>query len=155
MNTKSLPIRLIVSGLVAGFVIVGALALPGNILAADTSKTKENAEPKFCIEPVAKTIKMIVTAYSSSWDETTGIPGKPGLITASGKEVEDGIVATNSLPFGTKIRLPEIYGNKVFVVEDRMHPRKKGMIDLWKSSKKEAKEFGAKYNVTVEILREI
>jgi len=26
---------------------------------------------------VVKTIKVVVTAYSSSWDETTGIPGVP------------------------------------------------------------------------------
>ena len=49
---------------------------------------------------VVKTIKVIVTAYSSSWDETTGIPGVSGTVTASGKNVSQEIIANNMLPFG-------------------------------------------------------
>ena len=39
-------------------------------------------------------------------------------ITASGKEVEYGMVASNVLPFGTRVKI-EGFGDKVFVVEDR------------------------------------
>ena len=90
---------------------------------------------------VAKTIKVIITAYSSTPEETDDTP----FITAAGTTVRDGIIANNLFPFGTKIRIPELYGDKVFTVEDRMS-RKKGYyhFDIWFSSKQGAKDFGAK-----------
>ena len=90
---------------------------------------------------VVRRIRVIVTAYSSSIWETQGDP----FITASGAQVREGIVANNLLPFGTRIRLPEIFGDKIFVVEDRMNP-KKGYyhVDVWFPSRQAALEFGAK-----------
>ncbi|OGZ52853.1 MAG: hypothetical protein A3B25_01005 [Candidatus Ryanbacteria bacterium RIFCSPLOWO2_01_FULL_48_26] len=87
----------------------------------------------------AATTRVWLTAYSSSVDETDDTP----FITASGKHVRDGIVATNFLPFGTKIKIPKVFGDKIFIVEDRMHPRKKGIVDIWMPSKKEALRFGS------------
>jgi len=98
-------------------------------------------------EKVVKTIRVVVTAYSSTEDQTDSTP----FITASGTRVRDGIVAANFLPIGTKIKLPDIYGDRVFVVEDRMHPRKKYMVDIWFASYTEAKAFGAKLTY-VEVL---
>jgi 3D (Asp-Asp-Asp) domain-containing protein len=91
-------------------------------------------------EKIAKTMRLYVTAYSSTPEQTDDTP----FITASGKHVRDGIVATNLLPLGTKIKIPEIYGNKVFVVEDRMHPRMQDRVDIWFSTYSEAKNFGKK-----------
>lgn len=90
---------------------------------------------------VIKTINVIITAYSSTPEETDDTP----FITAANTTVKDGVVANNLLPFGTKIRIPELYGDKIFTVEDRMN-RKKGYyhFDIWFPSKQEAKEFGAK-----------
>ncbi len=84
---------------------------------------------------------VIITAYSSSRAETDDDP----FITASGDWVQDGIVAANFLPFGTKIRIPDLYGNKTFVVKDRMSAQKKHQIDIWFSSKEDAIKFGAHY----------
>ena len=70
-------------------------------------------------------IKMIITAYSSTYEETDDTP----FITASGDMVRDGIVANNLLPFGTKVRIPELYSNKIFVVQDRMNQRKGSEFD--------------------------
>lgn len=99
---------------------------------------------------VVKEIKMVVTAYSSSIWETDSSP----YITASGAFVKDGIVANNLYPFGTKIRIPEIYGDKIFVIEDRMNSRKGYYhVDIWFSSYWEAKSFGAK-RTYIEIIRE-
>jgi len=95
-----------------------------------------------------KKIPVVVTGYSSTPEETDSSP----YITATGSQVKDGIVANNLLPFGTKIRLPEIYGDKVFVVEDRMNARKGDYhIDIWFSSHKEAENFGAKITY-IEVL---
>jgi 3D (Asp-Asp-Asp) domain-containing protein len=92
------------------------------------------------VERVAKTMRLFVTAYSSTPEQTDDTP----FITASGKQVRDGIVATNLLPLGTKIKIPEIYGNRVFVVEDRMNPRNDQHVDIWFPTYWEAKYFGIK-----------
>lgn len=86
-----------------------------------------------------KTIYVIVTAYSSTPMETDDTP----FITALGTTVRDGIVAANFLPFGTKITISKLFGNKVFIVEDRMSPTKGYHIDVWFPSRQEALEFGA------------
>jgi len=98
---------------------------------------------------VARTIQAVVTAYSSTAAETDETP----FITASGKQVKDGIVANNGLPLGTKIRMPELYGDKIFVVEDRMSWQKSNYhFDVWFSSYWEAKNFGAK-RTYIEVLK--
>lgn len=90
------------------------------------------------IQKPLKTLKMWVTAYTSTPEETDSTPFE----TAMGTLTHDGIVATNMLPFGTKVSFPKLFGNKIFVVEDRMHRRKEGFIDIWMPNKKEALKFG-------------
>lgn len=112
--------------------ISGVLTIGDNSLAAASPLP----EPK-----VVRTVQVVVTAYSSTVFETDDDP----FITASGSYVRDGIVANNLLPFGTKVRLPELYGDKIFVVEDRMNSRKgRYHFDIWFPSHQEAKNFGAK-----------
>ena len=102
-----------------------------------------NPEPK-----VIRKIKVVATGYSSTSWETDNEP----YITAAGTWVKDGIVANNGLPLGTKIKIPELYGEKIFVVEDRMNWEKgKYHIDIWFSSYQEAKDFGAK-RTYIEVL---
>jgi len=93
-----------------------------------------------------KVKKALMTAYSSTVDQCDDSP----FITANGTYVRDGIIAANSLPFGTKIKFPELYGDKVFTVEDRMHERFSDRFDIWMETREEAVQFGAKY-VTIEI----
>jgi 3D (Asp-Asp-Asp) domain-containing protein len=104
-----------------------------------------NSDPE---SPVTRKIRVVITAYSSSPWETDDTP----YVTAAGTWVREGIVANNLLPFGTKIKIPELYGDKVFVVEDRMH-WKKGYyhVDIWFASYGEAKDFGAK-RTFIEVL---
>ncbi len=86
-------------------------------------------------------VKVIATGYSSTIKETDDTP----FITAAGTWVREGIVANNFYPFGTKIKFPELFGEKIFVVEDRMHPRKEDHnVDIWFPSRQEAVNFGAK-----------
>ena len=88
-----------------------------------------------------------ITAYSSTPEETDDTP----FITASGERVRDGIIAANFLPFGTEVRIPELFGDKVFVVKDRMHHRKTNFVDIWMPSKYLAQEFGI-HQTSIEIL---
>lgn len=89
----------------------------------------------------------VVTGFSSTPEETDDTP----LITASGIHVHEGTAAANWLPFGTKIRIPELFGKKVFTVEDRMHERFSDRVDIWFPEKSQAKDFGAQA-MRVEIL---
>ena len=142
--------------LTSGFLISGILNLfPMNNSQNDISIDELLAEGKLVIfernalapsanpsQPgfkVARKLPVVITAYSSSIWQTDDTP----FITASNKEVADGIIANNLLPFGTKVRIPEVYGDKIFVVEDRMN-RKKGSyhFDVWLPSYSEAKNFG-------------
>jgi 3D (Asp-Asp-Asp) domain-containing protein len=103
------------------------------------------AEAHYLSEPepiVMEVISVMATAYSSSVWETDDTP----FITASGTQTREGVVASNLLPFGTKIRLPEIFGKKTFVVEDRLNERMGDFqIDVWMPSAWEARQFGVKY----------
>ncbi|TRZ64150.1 MAG: hypothetical protein D4Q79_02225 [Spirochaetia bacterium] len=85
-----------------------------------------------------KAVKILATAYSSSPDETDDTP----FITASGSRVRNGVIAANFLPFGAKVRLPGVFGDKVFTVEDRLKESYNDRVDIWFPSKGEALEFG-------------
>ncbi len=98
--------------------------------------------------PAKQILFVVATAYSSSFDETDGDP----FTTASGARVRHGVVAANGLPFGTKLRIPDVYGDTVFTVLDRMSSRyEKNRIDLWMSTKQQAKQWGVKY-IKMEVL---
>ena len=87
----------------------------------------------------AHTITATITGYSSDPFETDDTP----FITASGGYVRDGVVANNCLPFGARVFFPEVFGTKVFVVEDRKHSRYGcEWFDVWFSEKRAAKHFG-------------
>lgn len=104
--------------------------------------------PEIADTPAKRSIRLSVTAYSSTVDQTDGDP----FTAASGAKVFDGMVAYNSLPFGTKVRFPEYYGDKVFVVLDRMHASKGHYIaDIWMETREQAKQWGVRVT-TMEIL---
>jgi len=97
------------------------------------------------IQPSTRVV--VVTAYSSTPDQTDSTP----FITASGAHVYDGIIAANFLPFGAKVKFPEMYGDKVFIVEDRMARRFSDRMDIWFPDRESAITFG-KQRLLVEIL---
>ncbi|MEK7493980.1 MAG: hypothetical protein AAB630_02360 [Patescibacteria group bacterium] len=142
--------------IIAFLALVGAFLQPGTpVLAiapaqAEVSvvEEKRGIEELEKNERVARVIPGItMTAYSSTPDQTDDSP----FIMANGKRVYDGAVAANFLPFGTKVRFPELYGDKVFTVEDRMHRRFDNRMDIWMETRGEAITFGIR-KVTVEIL---
>lgn len=99
-------------------------------------------------EDKSNLVKVIITAYSSTVWQTDDDP----FITASGIHVKEGIIANNMLPFGTEIKIPEYFGDKVFVVEDRMN-RRKGpyWVDIWFATTQEAVDFGIR-EAYIEVL---
>lgn len=93
------------------------------------------------------TKKVVITAYSSTPDQTDNNP----FVMANGKRVHDGAIAANFLPFGTKVRIPDLYGDKIFVVEDRMHERFSKRVDIWMPNRQDAIKFG-KQTGDIEII---
>ncbi len=87
-----------------------------------------------------------ITAYSSTVDQCDDTP----FIAASNKHVYDGMVACNFLPFGTKVKFPDVFGDKIFTVDDRMNKKYNSRIDIWMPTREQAKQFGAQY-LKVEI----
>ena len=120
--------------------------LAHNLPVIENTTLLPNAQPP--VPTISHKMDVVFTAYSSSVDETDDTP----FITASGKTVRDGIVANNLLSFGTKVRIPEIYGDKIFEVQDRMNQRKSVyQFDIWMPSKSEAINFGVK-TARIEII---
>lgn len=90
--------------------------------------------------PTSNKRLVIITAYSSALEETDDSP----FITASGSYVRDGIIAANFLKIGTQVKIPALYGDKIFVVEDRMAKKNSHKVDIWMPSKSLALQFGVK-----------
>lgn len=91
-----------------------------------------------------------MTAYTSDVAQTDATP----CTTASGLDVcernMENVVAANFLPLGTRVKIPELYGDRIFYVEDRMNKRYNYKMDVWMKDLADAKAFGVKY-VTVEV----
>lgn len=104
-------------------------------------------KPDTPYEPSKAMTSIVVTSYNSESGQTDSTP----FITAFGTQVRDGIVATNYLPKGTRVRFPDLYGDKVFVVEDRMNIRYHKRMDIWSADKQFSRNFGARY-LRMEIL---
>jgi hypothetical protein len=121
-----------------------------NLFSLKNKENKEELMIETIIEPVKpdKIVFTVMSAYTSTPDQTDDSP----FIAASGKRVYDGMVAANWLPFGTKIKIPELYGDKIFTVDDRMNKRYGfGRMDIWlDTSRAEAMKFGVKrFNIEI------
>ncbi len=125
-------------------VVVGLLAYPATIQ-ADTAIPHSQSTVSVTSAAVSTTKTVWVTAYTSAPDETSDHP----LITASGEMVGDGIVAANFLPFGTKIQIPTLFGDKVFTVEDRTNQKFGGRVDIWMPTVTRAIDFGIQHTEIV------
>ncbi|MFW0862751.1 MAG: hypothetical protein ACKKL6_04185 [Candidatus Komeilibacteria bacterium] len=90
------------------------------------------------------TVNITVTAYNSLPWQTDDTP----CITASGMDIcernAEDIIATNFayLPYGTRVKFPDLFGDKIFRVEDRMNKRYYQRADIWMKDYADAKAFG-------------
>jgi len=101
----------------------------------------ENTEPE--IRVISSGVHTM-TAYNSEVGQTDNSP----CITANGFNVcthgiED-TVAANFLPFGTKVRIPDLFGDRIFVVRDRMNKRYSDRVDIWMLERSDAIQFGVR-----------
>jgi len=92
------------------------------------------------------TMTVSSTAYNSLPGQTDSTPD----VTASGTKTRHGVVAANFLPIGTRIKIPELYGDQVFIVEDRMNPRYWYKVDIWMEDYDDAIQYGVQ-NIEIEV----
>lgn len=93
-----------------------------------------------------------MTAYTSEVAQTDASP----CTTANGYNVcKSGVedtIAANFLPFGTKVKIPELFGDRVFTVRDRMNSRYTSRVDVWMKDKSDALQFGIR-NARIVVLK--
>lgn len=102
--------------------------------------------PKSDLRGPSYTMTVPSTAYNSLPNQTDSTP----FITASGTHVRHGVLAANFLPIGTRVKIPELYGDQVFIVEDRMNPRYHKKVDIWMEDYHDAIAYGVK-NIKIEV----
>ncbi len=102
------------------------------------------------VETPDRVMTVSMTAYNSLPEQTDSNPFE----TAMGTTTRHGIVAANFVPLGTYIKIPELYGDEIFIVEDRMNARYTNRVDIWMEKYSDARQFGVKNGVKIEIYYE-
>jgi hypothetical protein len=140
----------IIVRLFAPFGVQAETSSPSSVAPLATTLSATTEEHLFSPNVVTpdKKVKTVLTAYSSTPDQTDGDP----FTAANGKHVYDGMIAANWLPFGTQVKIPELFGNKIFTVGDRMNARYGyGRIDIWMDAPRaQVNAFGVK-RATIEV----
>lgn len=129
-----------IGGFLYDFFIKEVQAEVENALLLKADNCELNIEPKQVLTARA-------TAYSSSPAQTDSTP----CVTATGYDVclnyalygADNTIASNFLPIHSVIKIPELYGDKLFVVRDRMNRRYgHSYIDIWMPTYSKARRLG-------------
>lgn len=110
---------------------------------ASIDNTEENTGQTL-INGVKRSVTL--TAYNSLPSQTDSDP----CTTANGFNLCNNktgdTIAANFLPFGSKVMIPDLFGEKVFVVRDRMSPRFSNRVDVWMDGRQEALNFGVRHS---------
>jgi len=135
-------------------IVITATSSQGNFVSTDSmikDKVMDEDAAKI-IAPAAtttpqrviKTVTRVITAYNSDVAQTDDDP----CTTANGYNLcqhnQEDSIAANFLPFGTQVKIPDLFGDRVFVVRDRMNSRFANRVDVWMKGHDEAMNFGVK-----------
>jgi len=100
---------------------------------------------------VIRVSKHVITAYNSEVGQTDDSP----CITANNfnvcKHGVEDTIAANFLKFGTKVMIPELFGDRVFIVRDRMNKKHPDRVDIWMKDYSSAIQFGKKV-ATIQVI---
>jgi 3D (Asp-Asp-Asp) domain-containing protein len=111
----------------------------------------ENNLPNIDVWKTKYSVNSTITAYNSEVAQCDDSP----CITANGFNVcehgKEDTIAANFLKFGTKVRIPELFGDNIFIVRDRMNKRYSERVDVWMIEKQDARQFGVK-RAKIEVL---
>ncbi|MBD3281624.1 hypothetical protein GF391_02650 [Candidatus Uhrbacteria bacterium] len=138
----------VIGGVLYDFFIKEVQAEVEKALLTKADNCELNLAPK-------EVLRVNATAYSSSPAQTDATP----CVTATGYDVclnyalygADNTIASNFLPLHSVVKIPDIYGDKLFVVRDRMNQRYgRSYIDIWMPTYSMARRFGVQ-NVEIEV----
>lgn len=127
-----------------------APAKPAPRPAVRQGPTTRNNMPARAPRSTGRSVILRSTAYNSIPNQTDSTP----FITATGTRTRVGVVAMSRdmlrvFPYGTRVRIEYANGRghpylngRIFVVEDTMHPRKRGQVDVWMPSRRQALQWG-------------
>ena len=125
---------------------IGATVIFPSTVKADDVVRPYGSFPESQQRVAPRAMTVTATAYTSEVWQTDSTP----FITASGTTVRHGVIATNFLPIGAKVKIPDYYGDQIFLVEDRMNARYYYRVDIWMEDITEARQFGVR-NIDIEI----
>ncbi len=119
-------------------------SVPAAAIQVQDQTAAVNHLPQSAPKNPIKTSIHLLTAYNSDVGQTDDSP----CITATGfnvcEHVIEDTVAANFLPFGAKIRIPSLFGDKIFTVRDRMNVRYSDRVDIWMKNRADALKFGVR-----------
>jgi len=95
--------------------IIGMFAFVRNVFAHNRTPLPPQVKKSLTKPKTSDTFTAKITYYNSTPGQTSGNP----FIMADGTHVYFGAVAATCLPFGTRLRIPKLYGSKIFTVHDR------------------------------------
>jgi 3D (Asp-Asp-Asp) domain-containing protein len=166
INKNNMVTQTVLKHLTISTIMVTVLAtslLPQTTQAfAEISEKFAKTTQKTTVFPVSgdinprQTAWVTMTAYSSEVGQTDDTPCIPAMHTYNLCENYENTgaqdtIAANFLPLGTKVRFPDLYGDKIFTVRDRMNKRYGwGRGDFWMPERTDAIKFGVQ-QVKMEI----
>lgn len=126
-------------------VVVNTEATSTKVVATEAVTTATSTESTSTPDYKVKSTSVhVMTAYNSEVGQTDNSP----CITANGFDVckhgQEDTIAANFLKFGTKVKIPELYGDRIFVVRDRMNAKHPNRVDIWMKDRSSAMKFGVK-----------
>ncbi len=127
---------------------------PSVLASKQETNDKEKEEPIKEEDIVLEKRWVELTAYAPldpAAVEGMCFSGNPS-ITASGAPIRDGVVATNMFEFGTRIRIPSLFGDREFTVKDRMGSTYRNTVDIFVYTRAEAVSFGTQKGY-IEVLK--
>ncbi|MFH0891817.1 MAG: hypothetical protein V1867_03485 [Candidatus Falkowbacteria bacterium] len=170
LKEKNIPLKLakkIIFSLII-IIVFDFFLFPAPVLAIELNSIDEEMIEPVVEEPVIvkefinnlplnenrKALKVTyrtITAYNSEKNQCDDSP----CVTANGFNVcehgTEDTIAANWLKFGTQVRIPDLFGDRIFTVRDRMNERYDDRVDIWMVDKTDAKKFGVRH-AKIEIL---
>lgn len=144
LNKRKLFEALIIRLMFAALLMLGSfMLLPPQGAEPSTFPVASERQP-------IKATWVVATAYSSDVNQTDNTPCIPAADYDLCQQYEQqgfgNTIAANFLPLETQVKLPDLFGEQIFVVRDRMNERYGlGRIDVWLPTRAEAETFGVKY----------
>ena len=141
LNSTTLEMASTTPAIATSTLTTSTLAIPAVATSTIATSTPDKATSTPKIK-VISTSEHVITAYNSDVAQTDSDP----CTTANGFNVcrhdKEDTIAANFLKFGTKVKIPSLFGNRIFIVRDRMNSKHPERVDVWMKHYKDAINFG-------------